>query len=126
MPIYEYRCTGCSHEMEAIQKISDQPLVACPACKQEQLRKKISRVAFRLKGSGWYETDFKSGQQKNVATGDEAAAKDKPDAEGSKPESATEKKSDQNGKGDQAASSAAKSSGESSSGGAASKAASSE
>ena len=67
MPIYEYRCDNCGHELEAIQKISEPPLVDCPQCGAPQLRKRISAVAFRLKGGGWYETDFKSGQQKNLA-----------------------------------------------------------
>ena len=77
MPIYEYRCGNCGYEMEAIQKISEAPLVDCPRCETAQLRKKISRVAFRLKGSGWYETDFKSGQQRNLAGADNGSGKDR-------------------------------------------------
>ena len=76
MPIYEYRCENCGHEMEAIQKISDAPLVDCPVCQTAGLKKKISPVAFRLKGSGWYETDFKSGQQKNLAGEDRGSGKE--------------------------------------------------
>ena len=64
MPIYEYRCDNCEHEFETIQKFSDDPLRTCPACKQDALRKKVSMSAFRLKGGGWYETDFKSGGDK--------------------------------------------------------------
>jgi putative FmdB family regulatory protein len=64
MPIYEYCCDLCAHEFEAIQKFSEDPLKICPACKQEALRKKISAAGFRLKGGGWYETDFKSGSDK--------------------------------------------------------------
>ena len=71
MPIYEYQCTACGEITEALQKISDAPLTDCPACGAAALRKKISAVAFRLKGSGWYETDFKSDNQKNLA-GDSA------------------------------------------------------
>ena len=82
MPIYEYRCGNCSHEMEAIQKISEAPLVDCPQCETAGLRKKISPVAFRLKGSGWYETDFKSGQQRNLAGADNGSAKDQPSGNG--------------------------------------------
>jgi putative FmdB family regulatory protein len=67
MPIYEYRCQSCGHEFEAIQKLSEAPLTTCPACSQESLRKKVSAAGFRLKGGGWYETDFKAGQKKNVA-----------------------------------------------------------
>ena len=67
MPIYEYECKACGHRMEAIQKISDDPLTDCPECSQGQLKKLISAAGFRLKGGGWYETDFKSGKKKNVA-----------------------------------------------------------
>ncbi len=66
MPIYEYRCEGCGHETEALQKISDAPLVTCPECGEDHLKKQISAAGFRLKGGGWYETDFKSGSKKNV------------------------------------------------------------
>jgi len=84
MPIYEYRCENCGHEMEAIQKISEPPLVDCPQCEAASLRKKISAVAFRLKGSGWYETDFKSGQQRNLAGADGGADKDSSSGDGDK------------------------------------------
>ncbi|QEP44063.1 zinc ribbon domain-containing protein [Ectothiorhodospiraceae bacterium BW-2] len=66
MPIYEYACTRCGHEMEAIQKMSDDPLTDCPECQQATLTKLISASGFRLKGGGWYETDFKSGNKKNL------------------------------------------------------------
>jgi len=66
MPIYEYRCESCGHELEVMQKLADAPLTDCPECEDAALRKKISAVGFRLKGSGWYETDFKSGNKKNV------------------------------------------------------------
>jgi putative FmdB family regulatory protein len=67
MPIYEYQCQSCGHEYEALQKLSDAPLKDCPACNKPDLAKKISAAGFRLKGGGWYETDFKSGNKKNVA-----------------------------------------------------------
>jgi len=67
MPIYEYRCESCGHEKEAIQKISDEPLTDCPACNKPSLKKKVSAPGFRLSGSGWYETDFKTGKKKNLA-----------------------------------------------------------
>jgi len=67
MPIYEYQCQSCGHQHEALQKLSDAPLIVCPACTKPELMKKISAAGFRLKGSGWYETDFKSGAKKNVA-----------------------------------------------------------
>ena len=66
MPIYEYECKACRHGFESIQKISEPPLVDCPECGEPELKKKISAVAFRLKGSGWYETDFKSGDKRNL------------------------------------------------------------
>jgi len=72
MPIYEYVCKECGHELEALQKISDAPLLACPACEKDALKKKISAPGFRLSGSGWYETDFKSKNQKNLSKGDSA------------------------------------------------------
>ncbi|UTA49096.1 zinc ribbon domain-containing protein [Simiduia sp. 21SJ11W-1] len=67
MPIYEYRCGSCGHELEALQKISDAPLTDCPECKQASLAKQVSAAGFRLKGGGWYETDFKGGKKKNLA-----------------------------------------------------------
>ena len=67
MPIYEYQCQSCGHEYEALQKVGAEPIVICPACTKPELMKKISAAGFRLKGSGWYETDFKSGTKKNVA-----------------------------------------------------------
>jgi putative FmdB family regulatory protein len=67
MPIYEYKCEDCAHELEAIQKMSDAPLVDCPNCEKPALKKLISAAGFRLKGGGWYETDFKSGKRKNIA-----------------------------------------------------------
>ena len=67
MPIYEYKCAACGHVLETLQKISDAPLVTCPACGADALTKLISAAGFRLKGGGWYETDFKTGGKKNVA-----------------------------------------------------------
>lgn len=67
MPIYEYQCQSCGHQLEAIQKFSDEPLVDCPACGKARLEKLISASAFRLGGGGWYETDFKTGNKRNLA-----------------------------------------------------------
>ena len=67
MPIYEYQCRECKHQFETIRKVSDEPLTVCPACGRPALKKLISKAAFRLKGGGWYETDFKSKGKKNVA-----------------------------------------------------------
>jgi putative FmdB family regulatory protein len=66
MPFYEYVCQECGHELEKLQKISDAPLTDCPACQKPALKKKISAAGFRLKGGGWYETDFKSGSKRNL------------------------------------------------------------
>ncbi len=75
MPIYEYVCDACQHEFEEFQKLSDPVLTTCPECGAERLRKKISAAGFRLKGGGWYETDFKGSKKKNVA-GDGAKSAD--------------------------------------------------
>lgn len=78
MPIYEYRCGGCGHELEAMQKMSDPALTDCPECSQPKLEKLISAAGFQLKGGGWYETDFKGKNKKS-----EAAKKDEAPACGS-------------------------------------------
>lgn len=67
MPIYEYACRACGEELEKLQRLSDAPLTDCPACGKPELAKKVSAAGFRLKGGGWYETDFKSGGKKNLA-----------------------------------------------------------
>ncbi len=67
MPIYEYQCETCDHKMEKLQKLSDEPLKVCPICNEPMLNKLVSAAGFRLKGGGWYETDFKTGKKKNVA-----------------------------------------------------------
>lgn len=69
MPIYEYQCDSCNHKMEALQKMSDDSLKDCPICEAPALKKMISAAGFRLKGDGWYETDFKTGNKKNLASG---------------------------------------------------------
>jgi len=75
MPIYEYTCASCGHELEAMQKMSDAPLVDCPECGKPELKKRISAAGFRLKGTGWYETDFKgSGKKKESSDKKEGVA----------------------------------------------------
>lgn len=74
MPIYEYRCGSCGHTLESLQRLSDPPLTDCPECGKPSLQKQISAAAFRLSGSGWYETDFKSGSKRNVAEKDSGGA----------------------------------------------------
>lgn len=64
MPIYLYVCKNCGHELEALQKISDPPFQECPACQGPTLQKQVTAAAFRLKGTGWYETDFKNKDKK--------------------------------------------------------------
>jgi putative FmdB family regulatory protein len=85
MPFYEYECPSCRHVAEVMQKISDAPLKKCPACGKSGIRRLISAPVFRLKGSGWYETDFKSDKEgkRNLAGGDKddtKPAEAKPDA----------------------------------------------
>ena len=63
MPIYEYRCSACGHELEALQKITESPLVSCPSCRADALTKLVSAAGFQLKGSGWYATDFRNGSK---------------------------------------------------------------
>jgi putative FmdB family regulatory protein len=80
MPFYEYECQACGEHHEALQKISEAPLKKCPHCGKTRLKKLISAPVFRLKGGGWYETDFKSDGEKkrNLAGDDKPAADDKP------------------------------------------------
>ena len=86
MPIYEYECKACGHRLEMIQKISDEPLTQCPECNKPELKKLISAAGFRLKGGGWYETDFKRSNKKNLAqseAGKETKTADKSDKKSS-------------------------------------------
>jgi len=73
MPFYEYECASCKFYTEVMQKISDTPLKKCPSCGKSTLKKLISAPVFRLKGGGWYETDFKSDKEskRNLAGGDD-------------------------------------------------------
>ncbi|MCB1763890.1 MAG: zinc ribbon domain-containing protein [Gammaproteobacteria bacterium] len=89
MPLYEYRCDACGHQLEVIQKLSDVPLTDCPECAAPALRKLISAAAFRLKGGGWYETDFKNSKQKNLHDSSKTESKEEKPKESkaaSKPE----------------------------------------
>jgi putative FmdB family regulatory protein len=76
MPFYEYQCNSCGHTLEAMQKVNDLPLKKCPDCGKSRLTRLMSAPVFRLKGGGWYETDFKGDQdnKKNLADRPEAAA----------------------------------------------------
>jgi putative FmdB family regulatory protein len=80
MPIYSYQCQACGHELEALQKISDQPLTDCPVCHQSELKKQLTAAGFRLNGSGWYETDFKKEKRRNLAGDQPSESKPKPEA----------------------------------------------
>ena len=66
MPIYGYVCKSCGHRFDVLQKMSDDPLVHCPDCGEPTLQKELSAPKFRLKGKGWYETDFKTGDKRNL------------------------------------------------------------
>ncbi len=90
MPIYEYQCTQCDHSLEALQKISYEPLTICPNCDNPTLNKLVSAASFRLKGGGWYETDFKTGDKKQLAESD-SSSKSTNGTSGSKKESSTKK-----------------------------------
>jgi putative FmdB family regulatory protein len=82
MPFYEYQCSACGHHHEELQKVTDRPMRKCPACGRTTLRRLVSAPVFRLKGSGWYETDFKADKEakRNLAGEREPAAdKDKTD-----------------------------------------------
>lgn len=90
MPIYEYECRACGHRLETLQKISEAPLRVCPACGKSELRKLVSASQFRLKGNGWYETDFKSDHRHHVLDTSDHSGSDKADK---KPAGATAAKS---------------------------------
>jgi putative FmdB family regulatory protein len=77
MPIYEYRCTACQHKLESLQKFSDAPLIVCPQCGRDALTKLVSAAGFHLKGSGWYQTDFKNSGSKPAAKPEATAADSK-------------------------------------------------
>jgi putative FmdB family regulatory protein len=93
MPIYEYLCGDCGHKLDALQKLSDEPLVHCPHCAAPSLKRQMSAPSFRLKGGGWYETDFKNDKRRNIAESEnkgDAKAEgkaDKADAKADKPDS---------------------------------------
>ncbi|MDB9862818.1 zinc ribbon domain-containing protein [Litorivicinus sp.] len=89
MPIYEYQCGACGDLVEALQKLSDAPLVDCTQCGQPELKKRISASGFRLTGGGWYETDFKTGEKKKNLAGE--PKKPATDAADSKPAVSTKK-----------------------------------
>lgn len=91
MPFYEYQCSACNHHTEVLQKISDAPLRKCPNCGKQALKRLISAPVFRLKGGGWYETDFKSeGEKKRNLAGGEESGESKSDAAPAKTETKTE------------------------------------
>ncbi len=74
MPIYEYKCTECEHRLEKLQKMNDDPLKDCPECGKSSLTKLVSASSFKLKGSGWYETDFKNKKKPESSSNEKAKA----------------------------------------------------
>lgn len=94
MPIYEYQCDACNHKFEILQKMSDNLLTVCPDCNEDKLRKLVSAAAFHLKGTGWYETDFKDKkpEQKTDSSGEKSDSNNKGDGEKSKPAESKETK----------------------------------
>jgi putative FmdB family regulatory protein len=93
MPIYEYRCSACGHELEALQKITESPLVSCPSCRADALTKLVSAAGFQLKGSGWYATDFRNGSKPSKSNG-KTETKSDGATEGAKTETKTEAKTE--------------------------------
>lgn len=87
MPIYEYKCTECENRLEKLQKMSDDPLKDCPECGQSALTKLVSASSFKLKGTGWYETDFKNKKKPDSSSSDKSTKKE------SKPAAKSESKS---------------------------------
>ncbi len=94
MPIYEYVCSKCGHEWDAIQKFSEKPLTACPKCSKKAAKRKISASAFHLKGSGWYVTDYKAGGAKTDGDSASEAKSDTTADSGSKPETKADVKAE--------------------------------
>ncbi len=97
MPIYEYACESCEHVFDVLQKMDAAPLLDCPECGKPKLKKLLSAPNFRLKGGGWYETDFKKENQRNLA-GDASDTskkdkKDKKDEKSTDADKSTTKKS---------------------------------
>lgn len=93
MPIYEYVCKSCEHGFDALQKLADPVLEDCPECGEASLRKLLSAPKFRLKGKGWYETDFKTGDKRNIA-GDKDMSASAKDKESGKSDKKTDKKTE--------------------------------
>lgn len=101
MPIYGYACKQCGHTLDALQKMADDPLVDCPDCGEPELKRQLSAPRFRLKGQGWYETDFKKDNQRNLAgdadkskDSDKAAGKTSETTAGKTPDKKADKKTD--------------------------------
>jgi len=99
MPIYEYECTQCGHQLDALQGINEPRLSECPACNKTSLKRLISAPNFRLKGKGWYETDFKTGNRKNlVENKDDSSVKTDETKEDKTKENKTKKTPEKNEK----------------------------
>ena len=103
MPIYEYKCSECGHVMDALQGVNDSPLEVCPECSEKSLKRLISAPNFRLSGEGWYETDFKTENRKNIAENGKSETKKKESdqqSSDSKSDKKKEKKKDNSSKTD--------------------------
>ena len=94
MPIYEYRCAACGHHLEALQKMTEGPLRKCPDCGKSQLKRLVSASRFRLKGSGWYETDFKNKSETKRNLVEKASAESRESATASEPATDTAAKTE--------------------------------
>ena len=94
MPIYEYRCQSCEETVEKLQRMNDAPLTDCPACGESALKRLVSASSFRLKGGGWYETDFKKDNKRNRADSSDGEGKSDSKKDGDKADSKKDSKKD--------------------------------
>ncbi len=94
MPIYEYKCQSCGHELEKLQRMNDERLKDCPECGKAELHRLVSAAGFRLKGAGWYETDFKKGNKKNLHDSGDGKSSDTKKSTSDSGKSADTKKTD--------------------------------
>ncbi len=97
MPIYAYKCQACGHQFDKIQRISDAALTDCPDCNQPELKKQITAAAFKLTGTGWYETDFKNNNKKDsdqAKSSDNTSSKTNTESKSDSGSKSSESKSD--------------------------------
>ena len=92
MPIYEYQCNHCHHQFDALQKLHDEPIKTCPECSKDTVIRLVSAAGFQLKGTGWYETDFKNkGKVEQKSDNKKTAASEKKSSDAPTPSTTTSK-----------------------------------